>query len=156
MSSCKFFLHDEGTHYEVSFDPIQAASAPDSIETVYLPTYIPDGYQQEFKTVSIAAVSIGWHNANNWWICFDQVPMPEDYENATRGGINSEGATAESTGINGFEVIKITDNEVITYIWTNHEYMFTLMCEKEIPESEMLKIFSSVQADDHAIIDGMQ
>ena len=152
----KFFLHDEGTHYEVSFDPIQAASAPDSIETVYLPTYIPDGYQQEFKTVSIAAVSIGWHNANNWWICFDQVPMPEDYENATRGGINSEGATAESTGINGFEVIKITDNEVITYIWTNHEYMFTLMCEKEIPESEMLKIFSSVQADDHAIIDGMQ
>ena len=45
----KFFLHDEGTHYEVSFDPIQAASAPDSIETVYLPTYIPDGYQQEFK-----------------------------------------------------------------------------------------------------------
>ena len=27
----KFFLHDEGTHYEVSFDPIQAASAPDSI-----------------------------------------------------------------------------------------------------------------------------
>ena len=146
----KFFLHDEGTHYEVSFDPIQAASAPDSIETVYLPTYIPDGYQQEFKTVSIAAVSIGWHNANNWWICFDQVPMPEDYENATRGGINSEGATAESTGINGFEVIKITDNEVITYIWTNHEYMFTLMCEKEIPESEMLKIFSSVQADDLA------
>ena len=82
--------------------------------------------------------------------------MPEDYENATRGGINSEGATAESTGINGFEVIKITDNEIITYIWTNHEYMFTLMCEKEIPESEMLKIFSSVQADDHAIIDGMQ
>jgi len=53
-------------------------------------------------------------------------------------------------------VIKITDNEVITYIWTNHEYMFTLMCEKEIPELEMLKIFSSVQADDHAIIDGMQ
>ena len=53
-------------------------------------------------------------------------------------------------------MIKITDNEVITYIWTNHEYMFTLMCEKEIPESEMLKIFSSVRADDHAIIDGMQ
>lgn len=152
----KFFLHDKGTHYEISFDPVQAASAPDCIETAYLPTYIPDGYQQKFKTVSIAAVSVGWQNARDWWICFDQVPMPEDYEDATRGGINAEGASAESINVDGFEVIKITDSEVVTYVWTNHEYMFTLMCEKEIPESEMRKIFSGVQANDNAVIDGAQ
>lgn len=150
----RFFLHDEGTHYEVSFDPAQTALAPDCIETAYLPAYIPDGYQQEFKIISIAAVSVGWHNSSDWWICFDQVPVPKDYEDATRGGINAEGATTEAIHIDGYEVIQITDSEAVTYVWTDNAYMFTLMCEKGIPESERLKIFSSVRAEADAVIDG--
>ncbi len=62
--------------------------------------------------------------------------MPDDFKNSTRGGINAEGATTQSIGINGYEVIRIEDAEVVSYVWTNNEYMFTLMCEKAISEEE--------------------
>ena len=152
----RFFLHDEGTHYEFSFGPEQAANAPDCIETVYAPSYVPDGYDKAFETINIATVAIGWCNSDNWWIYYNQAPMPDDYENSTRGGINAEGATTQSIGINGCEVIRIEDEEVVFYVWTNNEYMFTLMCEKTIPEEEMKKIFNSIQADPNAMIDGVE
>lgn len=78
--------------------------------------------------------------------------MPDDYE--TRGGINAEGAATQSIEINGYEVIQIEDAEAVTYIWTNNEYMFTLMCEKTIPEEETQKVFNSVQVDENAVILG--
>lgn len=152
----RFFLHDEGTHYEFSFDPEQAANAPDCIETVYVPSYVPDGYDKAFETINIATVAIGWCNSDNWWIYYDQAPIPDDYENSTRGGINAEGATTQSIGINGYEVIRIEDEEVVFYVWTNNEYMFTLMCEKTISEEEMKNIFNSIQADPNAMIDGVE
>ena len=150
----KFFLHDEGTHYEFSFDPEQAANAPNCIETAYVPSYIPDGYSKSFETINIATVAIGWCNSDNWEIYYNQAPMPDDFKNSTRGGINAEGATTQSIGINGYEVIRIEDAEVVSYVWTNNEYMFTLMCEKAISEEEIEKIFNSVQADPNAVIDG--
>ena len=100
----KFFLHDEGTHYEFSFDPEQAANAPNCIETAYVPSYIPDGYSKSFETINIATVAIGWCNSDNWEIYYNQAPMPDDFKNSTRGGINAEGATTQSIGINGYEV----------------------------------------------------
>lgn len=151
----RFFLHDEGTHYEFSFDPEQAANAPDCIETVYAPSYVPDGYDKAFETINIATVAIGWYNSDNWEIYYNQAPMPDNYENSTRGGINAEGATTQSIGINGYEVIRIEDEEVVSYVWTSNEYMFTLMCEKTIQEEEMKKIFNSIQIDPNAIIDGV-
>ena len=39
----KFFAQSAETHYEFYFDPEQAATAPDNIEKVYKPTYIPEG-----------------------------------------------------------------------------------------------------------------
>lgn len=152
----KFFLHDEGTHYEFSFDPEQAANAPNCIETAYVPSYIPDGYSKSFETINIATVAIGWCNSDNWEIYYNQAPMPDDFKNSTRGGINAEGATTQSIGINGYEVIRIEDAEVVSYVWTNNEYMFTLMCEKAISEEEIEKIFNSVQADPNAVIDGAE
>ena len=150
----RFFLHDEGTHYEFSFDPEQAANAPDCIETVYYPTYIPSGYQLVFNTTTVASVSVGWSNSDDWYICYDQLPMPDDPENSTAGRLNSEGATTSSLVLNGYEVIRIEDENAIYYVWTNQEYMFDLICEKILPEEEIVKIFNSVQADPDAIIDG--
>lgn len=152
----RFFVHDEGTHYEFSFDPEQAANAPDCIETVYAPTYVPEGYDKAFETVNISTVAIGWCNSHNWWIFYDQAPMPDDPENDTRGGINAEGTTTQSVEINGYEVFRVEDAEAVFFVWTNNEYMFTLMCEKMIPEEEMEKIFSSIQIDVDAVIEGAE
>lgn len=152
----RFFLHNETTHYEFTFDPEQATAAPDHIQTAYLPSYIPEGYCLEFKIVSIAAVSIGWRSADQQWIYFDQTPMPDDYTHTARGGINAEGASAAAFMLDGYEVIRIEDSEVKSYVWTSREYMFTLMCEKSISEDTLQDIFRSVRADADAVIDGAQ
>ncbi len=150
----KFFIHDEGTHYEFSFDPEQAANAPDCIETVYYPTYIPEGYQLSFDTTTVASVAVGWRNSDDWWICYDQIPMPDDPEKHTIGDINAEGATTSSLVLSGYEVIRSEDAEAIYYIWTNHEYLFSLICDKVLPEEEIVKIFNSVQINPDAVIFG--
>ena len=43
----RFFAVDRETHYEFQFDPDQAAVAPENIETVYKPAYIPEGFYED-------------------------------------------------------------------------------------------------------------
>lgn len=152
----RFFIHDEGTHYEFSFDPEQAANAPDCIETVYYPTYVPNGYQLSFDTTTVASVAVGWSNSDDWTIFYMQEPMPDDPENSAIGDINAEGTTTSSLILSGYEVIRVEDAEAIYYVWTNHEYLFSLICDKVLPEEEMVRIFDSVQIDPNAAILGAE
>lgn len=149
----RFFLHDEETHYEFSFDPEQAATAPDCIETVYVPTYIPHGYHEDFRVVDTPAVCIIWSNSEGNSIGYNQLPMPEDPNNSDWYGINSEGVTTETLYLNGYEVLSIYDDGTTTFVWTNNEYFFDLSCEDTVSPEEMQQIFYSIQIDENAVID---
>lgn len=151
-----FFYHDRGTHYEFTLDPAQAATAPDQIETAYAPNYIPDGFSVSFDTVNISAVSIIWNSENGSWISFLQLPMPDDCENDTIGGINAEGVTLQKKEWNGYEVLCIDDEGAYIYVWTNHAYIFTLICEDAVSAEETRKIFDSIQPMKDAVILGAE
>lgn len=150
----RFFLHDEGTHFEFTFDPEQAATAPDSIETVYLPTYIPDGFQEETRAMALDVVSVIWYNPDTGsYMDYEQFAMPEDPEASDWYGLNSEGVTRETLHLNGYEVIKIYDDEYATFAWTDNEYFYNLSFYAPYSFEVMQQVFYSIQVDETVVID---
>ena len=151
----RFFTRDTGTHYEFTFQPEQSATTPESIQTVYAPTYLPDGYFKNSEIVTISAVSMHWLNASGNWISYDQLVIPKDAEGQNWFGVNSEGVTKKALCLNGHKVLCIYD-EGTTYIWTDDAYFYNLYCDPTVSDAEMQKIFNSIQADENAIIEGAE
>lgn len=150
----KFFVHDKGTHFEFTFDPEQAANAPKYIETVYVPTYIPEGYYEDERSISIVAARIIWYDSNGRDIMYNQLRIPEDPNRSEWYGINSEGVTTQTLHLNGYEVLSIYDEGLTTYVWTDNNYFYDLSCYDTVPQEEMQKIFYSIQVDEDAVIEG--
>ena len=145
----QFFFRNEGTHYEFSFDPEQAATAPDVIKKVYHATYIPDGYVEVFTEVVLGGVSYIWSDESGEdYIMFNQYIIPEN----SNSGPNAEGVATEILNLNGYQVFCVRDEGTI-YYWTNNEYFFELACGTNVSEEEMQKIFSNIQADGNAVVE---
>lgn len=152
----KFFVHNEGEYYSFSFDPEQAETAPECIKTAYFPTYIPDNYHFVSGLACVAGVGAIYENAEEQIIFYTQDVIPHDPEHNTLDSFNSEGVTIRRIFIDDYEIVRGEDAETIYYAWTNHEYLFTLICDKVIAEEEIVKVFKSVQVDPNAVIDGAE
>lgn len=146
----RFFTHREDTHYDFSFDAAQTKNIPDCINSVHLPSYITDGYTKEIDNIHKAVTFVGWHNSDNQRIIFEQYPAATDNKS---GGINAEDSETQQICLNGYEVLRIENPEALCYVWTNSEYMFTLICDKPFSEKEMQKIFYSIRPDETVSIE---
>lgn len=152
----EFFFKDVGTHYEFTYDPEDVVNAPDGIETVYFPTYIPDGYEELLIDYSVAAGCAFWITPEGNTLNYIQGTLPENPLSGEHGNINSEGANTEWITINGCHVLRVEDEEFITYCWASSEYEFTLACQKPIEDEEIEKIFDSIRVNDAIVIVGAE
>ena len=138
-----FFFHEDEIQIGITFDPEQAATAPDEIETSYTITYIPDafmlmmeGYEQESSYVWLV-------NGVDEWITFTQSPMPDYPEDGCWWGYDVE-ESKRRTVLMGEYLVEIIDGEEnYKLVWTNNEYLFTLELPYSVNEEEMQKIFAS-------------
>lgn len=151
-----FFLGNRGTHYEVTFDPEQAANAPEQIEAVFLPTYLPEGFRQGSASIVTAGVSVIWADEAQNFIAFDQFPIPDGVTGVEDWyGINAEDVAVQTLHIGGYEVICIHD-EGRTYLWTDNAYFYSLYCDSAVSDEEMQRIFCSIQVNAEAAIEGFE
>lgn len=127
--------------YEYSFDPMLAASAPESVETVYLPAYVPQGFIQERKLIHEQWVTCLWRSDSDTYITFDQYPIPKRADSV----LSSEDAAYEIIELDGYEVFRI-QSSAIKYYWTDNEYFYTLIFSPNIPEQEHKNVFYSITA----------
>lgn len=144
----RFFIKDAGTHYEFTFDPVQAATAPDQIEKIYKPEYIPEGFVADAPIISTGACMYTWFSENGDCIVFDQYVIPQG---ETNSGPNAEGTEIRTLNLNGYEVFCVVDYGVI-YHWTDNEYFYQLYCDPCVTEEERNKIFFSIGIDKTAIL----
>lgn len=145
----RFFVRNESTHYEFSFDPEQAATAPDIVEKVYHATYIPKGYTEISRDVSFAGASYVWlDEAGENLIVFNQSTIPE----YSSSGPNAEGTLTEVLNLNGYQVFCVRDEGTL-YYWTNNEYFFELFCDANVSDEEAQKIFWGIEVDKTAVIE---
>ena len=119
-----FFFHDRGESYGVTFDPEAAATAPEAIETVMVPTAIPDGFEIMVDDKSSAAVMVWWANSNDEWICYNQELVPRDVDNNNWFGVDTERSTHTTCTIQGYKVEKVQNDEIYTVFWTDNSYFY--------------------------------
>lgn len=152
----RFFIREQGTHIAVAFDPKQAANAPECIETVHVPTYVPEGYQEDTRSASTSAVCAIWHDDSGNSIVYHQLPVSDDPSKSDQYGVHSEGAKMQMLYLNGYRILSIYDDNVASYVWTDHEYFYDLSCCNTVTQNEMMRIFASIAVDEDAAIEGAQ
>ena len=148
-----FFFRDTGSHYSFTYDAEQAATAPDCIETVYVPTYTADGFELMVEDISAAGVVLLWCNSEDTWINYIQGVIPDDPTLGDGGGFNSESAVTEWIVLNDCKVLRIEDDEWIHYVWTSSEYEFSISVDDKSLEHELKNTFDSICVDPDAIIE---
>lgn len=144
-----FFYRNAGTHYEFYFDREKAANAPTTIEKVYRPTYIPEGFTANSETTHVGFVAMDWVAENGDYIVFDQDIIPADTEGPS---LDAEAGEAEVRILNGYQVFYVRCDEYTMYHWTDCEYLFLLVVASPLSEDECNNIFYSITLDPTAEI----
>jgi len=135
-----FFTHNKGTHYQFSFDPEQAATAPRTIETEYCPTYIPEGYVEDTHLVTDGSIIRMWRSDKGEYILFVQETIPPESEGPHP---NAENVTVNTMELNGYEVFFV-QSESEMYFWTDNEYLYSLLFPLSVTEEECIQVFYSI------------
>lgn len=135
-----FFLNNRGESYGITFDPEQAASAPDEIQQYNVPQYIPDGYEMIMEDKSVAAVVVAWMNDKDELISFTQRLIHKEADESNWIGVSSEGVTRSSIIVDGYKVEIVQDEFVYTAIWTDNKYLYLI----ELPDTLDIAVFEQI------------
>ncbi len=151
-----FFVTDTGPDLRFTFDGAIVENAPSYINTVYRPSYIPEGYTSMgdgYEDTNVGFVGFTWEDASSGgYIDYTQIPLPEDLQ---KNGYDGDVDRIEYKNLGEYEVLCTYSQDGITYCWTNYEYFFTLIATA-LPDEELEKIFYSVQIDPNAVIEGIE
>lgn len=139
-----FLFPDHSTHYGITFDPEEAANAPDAILQVYGPTHIPEGYVLAIEDVSAAGVAFWYVNAQDQWICFTQYVLPPDPTDDTWFGVNAEDAERQSILVGDYLVEEIQSKSVYFWFWTDNQYLYSLEISNGTPREIAEQVLRSV------------
>lgn len=140
-----FFFHHHGERYGITFDPQEAASAPDEIETAFFPEVLPEGYEVIVKNRTIASVYGIWSNDKEERIYYSQYPLLDDATSDTWIGIDAEDVTRSSRVIGEYLVEFVWYDESYGMFWTDNAYVYSLELPNSINDEAMVEIFSSIQ-----------
>ena len=129
------------SHVKIYFEDDDIQKAPSTLETIYMPTYIPENYTT--KTV--------YHNSLNTIFQIQWTAENGDYISFNQSILDGE----ETLDIEETEYCEVYHGEMtylyikkyglIQYIWNTNEYMFNLTIDKNYSEEENWKIIDSIQ-----------
>lgn len=140
-----FLFPEHTTHYGITFDPDEAASAPDEIVQVYGPTHIPEGYELAIEDVSAAGVAFWYTNAQDQWICFTQYVIPPDATDDSWFGVNAEDSQRQSILMGDYLVEEIQSKSVYFWFWTDNQYLYSLEITNGTPREIAEQVLHSVE-----------
>ena len=137
------FFQENEERIAITFDPEQAANAPDSIQTAYSVSYAPSDYKLIMKETNVSSACWCWLNNQGERILFTQQPLKHELTADNWYGYNAAEHTRDSILLGDYQVEKIDTTEDYKLVWTNNEYLFTLELPYSVTEEEMHKIFDS-------------
>ena len=137
-----FFFSAHDDRIGITFDSEQAVTAPKEIKTVYHIGYSPTGYMTILEDITSSVVNYLWVNEEGSCISFSQWPMPENPEDDSWLGLDTE--SHRETVLMGDYLVEIVHNsENLQFIWTNNAYFFVLEAPADLEQEEINKMFSS-------------
>ena len=139
-----YFFEDHSSHYGITFDPEEAASAPDEILEVYGPAFVPAGYTLVIEDVSSAGVAFWYANEEDQWICITQYVLPPDAADDSWFGVNAEETSRKSMLIGEYLVEQIQSRSVYFWFWTDNRYLYSLEISNGIPAEWTEEVYRSI------------
>lgn len=134
------------THYV--FNPEKEVTPADSVKTVYMPTWVPYGYESvyEQKTNPADGIHAMWKEyGSRSTISFSQGPLKTAFIGIPKdcGYLNW----------NGFEIAVFESSySKLRYVWNDGEYVFCLDFDKDMGEENRFKVFDSIAvAEDNLV-----
>lgn len=115
-----FFFTDRPDSYEITFDPEQAETAPDKIDSPLFPTVIDEAFILIDQSATQVSVNGLWINEEGAMSLFSQEIIPHDATSDTWVGIDAEGATRTRQIIGEYLVEILWLEESYSLHWTNN------------------------------------
>lgn len=133
------YCYEEFTRFVFGENNSSELDVPETIETEYAPTYIPEGYTQTSSESHLQVSSITYENSNLEKIIFMQTVVT--YIN---WNFDTETKDYQIIDVNGMEVYYLVDDTHGYYQWFNNNYLFSLDFTGDIKQEEVLRIISSI------------
>lgn len=112
----------------------------DTIEIVYMPSYLPEGYKIQSESIQITTVQVTWVNDKNERILFQQ--------NTTKNNsftLDTEYSDYTACIIGEQETFYILRYNYYLFVWRDDNYLYQLQCHDSLPREEVEKIILSIQ-----------
>lgn len=127
-----------------SFTEIFSARAdleqkPDTIETAYTPTAIPEDYQHVENYLAQSEWKITWKNASGDSIYFIQTTL------SSKATVDNEEAECEMLRIADKQCLLIRKNGKICIYWNGKDYAFSLIVPETVTVEQYSAIIDSVE-----------
>ncbi|MBQ3489433.1 MAG: DUF4367 domain-containing protein [Clostridia bacterium] len=136
-----FVSNTFGTFIEIFFEEEDVQNAPAVIETVYAPTYIPEGYEFDYYEMNINGKisEFQWLGPEGYKICFTQ------YTFSGKHLIDIEDTAYVEFYHNDTRFLYWTKYGMVEYLWHTDEYLFTLIIQQHFSDEEHWKIINSIE-----------
>ena len=134
-----FFQEFFETHFNLTVNVDETGQYPSTLEKVYHPAYIPEGYEQTEYDADIMQVYACWELSDTERIIFKQ-----NVVNDEKALFDLEHSNAKTIVISGYQIFCFDGNNHITYTWCNGEYLFTIKVLGEISPSEINLIIDAI------------
>lgn len=148
----RFLVPNNGDAYPFDFDDDLLASAPERIEKVYKPTYIPEGYREE-AIIGTQWVVYMWQGDGGKMITFGQYPLSDA---SVRPQPDAEGLQVEGALPDGNKVLSMSNESSRMYFWTDNEYFYRLICSNSVPTDESNKMLNNIKINENAAVASLQ
>ena len=131
-----FFTELWGTWYNVDYDDTAIQDAPRTIEQVYFPEYVPEGYVLDWHNQFMLMANAQWRNEDGAVMSFAQITLQSDYYKRAEG--------TQEIRIGERRVLAQRLEDYYAYYWNTDEYAFLLSFWEDIPIEEVEKIMDSL------------
>lgn len=119
-----------------------SSKAPENLEKLYMPTYLPEGFTLESKNINETRIRYQWQDVNNDYIIFSQSVLQGEHLIP----LLTSDYVCEVITINSMDVLRIVSYDVI-YVWTDGMYLyrFDFYANCRLPnEDEQIRVLQSV------------
>ncbi len=132
----------ESTSSVLNEEVTEGATLPGTIGTVFMPSYIPEGYTAEVVTESKIRLVADYYDGEQWICTYSQTLL-----NQANHLVNNESTALKTLEINGCAatLFEIIETDEIQLVWNNGLYSFFIVADKNIDYDMLIHIAESVQ-----------
>ena len=116
-----------------------APTKPDSIETVYAPTVLPEGYTLTDEYLVKSESKFTWENAAGDRIFFIQTPLN------SKTTFDNDGTVSETIFIANVRCYLVRKKGKVCIYWNTKEYSFTLIVPETVTYDQYAAMIGSIQ-----------